>query len=85
MAKRKIEMHEYRTIIYHLQQGLSVRIISKKGLAGRNKINEVKKLAEIKGWLDKKSQLPDDKARFCRKKIAKVKAPYFRHTYAARS
>ena len=62
MAKRKIEMHEYRTIIYHLQQGLSVRIISKKGLAGRNKINEVKKLAEIKGWLDEKSQLPDDKA-----------------------
>ena len=45
MAKRKVEMHEYRTIIYHLQQGLSARVIAKNGLAGRNKVNEVNKLA----------------------------------------
>ena len=44
MAKRKIEMYEYRTIIYRLQQGLSIRVIAKNGLAGRNKINLIKKL-----------------------------------------
>ena len=61
MPKRKIEMHEYRTIIYRLQQSQSERTIAKSGLAGRNKVSEIKKLALAKGWLESDAELPDDK------------------------
>jgi len=61
MPKRKIEMYEYRTIIYRLQQSQSDRTIAKSGLAGRNKVSEIKKLALAQGWLDIDSKLPDDK------------------------
>ena len=77
-------MYEYRTIIYRLPQSLSVRSIAQSGLAGRDKVREIKRLAEPKGWLDKDAKLPDDKALalFFEHKKAKVDVhskaePYF--------
>jgi len=61
MPKRKIEMYEYRTVIYRLQQSQSVRTIAKSGLAGRTKISEIKTLALTQGWLGIDAKLPDDK------------------------
>jgi transposase len=61
MTNRKIDMHEYKTIIYQLQQGQSIRAISKQCLAGRGKIQEIKKMALEKGWLIPEAKLPDEK------------------------
>lgn len=61
MAKRIINMYEYRHIIYYLRQGQSIRSIAKAGLAGRTKVNEVRTIASQKGWLSPEAELPDDK------------------------
>ena len=50
MSRRKIEMHEYKTIIFRLKQKQSVRSIAKDGLAGRHKIKEIKTIARQQGW-----------------------------------
>lgn len=61
MANRKIEMYEYRQIIYRLQQGQKVRAIAREGLANRDKIRAIKKIAEENGWLSQGVILPDEK------------------------
>lgn len=60
MSKRKIEMYEYRAIIYRLRQGMTARQIAKEGLAGRHKINTIRVLALQQGWLTTESVLPDE-------------------------
>lgn len=60
MPRRNIEMYEYRAIIYRLREGMSARQIAKTGLAGRNKVNEIHKLAKQNGWLDLDEPLPDE-------------------------
>ena len=55
-------MYEYRAIIYRLREGMSVRQISKSGLAGRPKVTEILQLATRHGWLEVDATLPDDQA-----------------------
>lgn len=60
MAKRRIEMHQYRQAIHHMRQGESDRAIAKTKLIGRTKCAAIRALAQVKGWLDG-GPLPDDK------------------------
>ncbi len=60
MSKRKIEMYEYKAIIYRLRQGMTARQITKEGLAGRHKVNAIRVLALQHGWLDESNVLPDE-------------------------
>lgn len=60
MSKRKIEMYEYKAIIYRLRQGMTARQIAKENLAGRHKINAIRKLALQHGWLTEDCVLPDE-------------------------
>ena len=53
-------MHQYRHIITRMRLGDSDRQIAKAKLMGRNKSAELRKTAEIQGWLSSKSHLPDD-------------------------
>jgi len=54
-------MHQYRQIIYRLRLGESIRSIAKTGLAGRNKIRSIYKIAKQQGWLDTCTELPTEK------------------------
>jgi transposase len=54
-------MHEYRQIIYRLQKGQTIRAIAREGLASRDKIKEIKQIAEREGWLFQEALLPDEK------------------------
>lgn len=60
MGNRRIEMHEYRQIIYRLQQGQSARSIAKEGLASRTKISEIQEVAKHRGWLAPTAEPPDE-------------------------
>ena len=60
MGNRKIQMHEYRHIIYRLRQGESERSIARDGLAGRPKIKIIRAAAEAAGWLKSEACLPKD-------------------------
>lgn len=62
MSNRRIMMHEYRTIIYRLQQGQTIREINRTRIAGRRKIKAIKEVAEQQGWLDPKCTLPEEDA-----------------------
>lgn len=53
-------MHEYRHIISRMRLGDSDRQISKAKLIGRNKSAELRKIAEVQGWLNPKFHLPND-------------------------
>jgi transposase len=53
-------MYEYRQIIYRLRQGQGVRTIARDGLAGRDKVREIKEVSTLHGWLDPTSPLPED-------------------------
>lgn len=59
MTNRRIEMYEYRQIVYRLKAGQSVRCISQETAFGRNKIQEIKKIATTHGWLSDKL-LPEE-------------------------
>ena len=63
MSNRRIIMHEYRTIIYRLQQGQTIREINRTRIAGRRKIKAIKEVAEQQGWLDPKCTLPGPEGR----------------------
>jgi transposase len=60
MANRRIEMYEYRRIIYRLKKEEGVRTIARDGLAGREKIRHIKKVSLEYGWLEPGSSLPDE-------------------------
>jgi hypothetical protein len=53
-------MYEYRQIIYRLQQGQKARAIHRDGLANREKIKDIKKIADLQGWLSPGAILPDE-------------------------
>jgi len=53
-------MYEYRQIIYRLRRGQKIRAIAKEGLAGRDKIKEIKVVSTEYGWLDPDAALPAD-------------------------
>ena len=60
MAKRRIEMYEYRQIIVRLRMGASVRAIAKAGLASRFKVKQISLIASEQGWLDVQKDIPSD-------------------------
>ena len=59
MAKRRIEMYEYRQVIHRIRQGQSDRAIAKMKLMGRLKCASVRLIAQEEGWLNE-GPLPDD-------------------------
>jgi len=58
MAKRRIDMHEYRQIIVQLRLGVSIRAVAKAGLASRSKVKQIHLVATAQGWLDVCKDLP---------------------------
>jgi transposase len=60
MARRSIEMHEYRQVLMRLRQGDSEREIARSGLMGRAKAARFRELAREKGWLELTRPLPPD-------------------------
>lgn len=59
MANRRIDMHEYREVIYRLRQQQSERAIARSGITGRHKTNEIGQIARLRGWLDPATPLPE--------------------------
>ena len=49
MANRRIDMHEYREVIYRLRQQQSERAIARSGITGRHKTNEIGQIAKLRG------------------------------------
>ncbi len=60
MTNRRIEMFEYRQILLRMRNGESDRAIARDGLVSRVKAGLIRCLAEVKGWLNPQSALPDD-------------------------
>ena len=58
MARRSIEMHEYRQALMRLRQGDSEREIARSGLMGRAKAARFRTLAQAQGWLEASRPLP---------------------------
>ena len=81
MANRRIEMYEYRQIIYRLQQEQKVRAIAREGLENRDKIRGIQKIAEENGWLDRDALLPEEEMLqdFFSKKAMKAQSKVLKH------
>lgn len=60
MARRRIEMFQYRQALLRLRQGDSEREIARSGLMGRPKAASFRALAQRHGWLDPQAALPTD-------------------------
>jgi hypothetical protein len=60
MARRRIEMFQYRQVLLRLRQGDSERDIARAGLMGRRKAAIFRALAEHHGWLAAAAPLPED-------------------------
>ena len=52
MARRSIEMYEYRQALMRMRQGDSEREIARSKLMGRSKAARFRALARAQGWLD---------------------------------
>ncbi len=52
-------MFEYRAALVRMRQGDSDRAIARAGLMGRTKVRQFRVLANLQGWLDPASLLPD--------------------------
>jgi transposase len=55
-------MFQYRQVLVRLRAGDSVREIARSGLMGRDKLAELRALAEQQGWLAGDADVPDDEA-----------------------
>ena len=55
-------MFQYRQVLVRLRAGDSVREIARSGLMGRDKLGELRGVAEQQGWLDASAELPGDEA-----------------------
>ena len=60
MANRRFEMYQYRQILVRMRMGDSNRAIADSGVAGRNKVKAIKRIALEYGWLELDKDLPDD-------------------------
>lgn len=60
MARKKIQMHQYRQALLRKRQGESNRAISDSKLMGRKTASHLRDLALVNGWLDKSQPLPED-------------------------
>lgn len=55
-------MFQYRQVLVRLRAGDSVREIARSGLMGRDKLGELRAVAEQQGWLEASAELPGDEA-----------------------
>ena len=55
-------MFQYRQVLVRMRAGDSVREIARSGLMGRDKLGELRGVAEQQGWLDAVAELPGDEA-----------------------
>lgn len=53
-------MFEYRQVLAQMRQGATDRSIGRSGLMGRKKAGEVRATAQVMGWLERETPLPDD-------------------------
>ena len=53
-------MYEYRQILNRMRLGDTDLSIARTGLAGRSKAGEPRQIAQLAGWLDPATPLPDD-------------------------
>ena len=53
-------MYQYRHILVRMRMGDSNRAIADSGVAGRNKVKAIKRIALEHGWLELDKDLPDD-------------------------
>lgn len=69
MARRSIEMHEYRQALMRLRQGDSEREIARSGLMGRAKAARFRTQAQAQGWLE------PSRPRACRPRPSRPSVP----------
>ena len=55
-------MFQYRQVLVRLRAGDTVREIARSGLMGRDKLGELRAVAELQGWLASDAAVPDDEA-----------------------
>jgi hypothetical protein len=60
VARRRIEMFEYRHALVRLRAGDTLREIARSGLMGRDRLATFGALAKQEGWLAPQGPLPDD-------------------------
>ena len=53
-------MFQYRQVLVRLRAGDSIRDVARSGLMGRDKLGELRAVAEQHGWLDAAAAVPDD-------------------------
>ncbi|MHA3126727.1 IS21 family transposase [Legionella pneumophila] len=53
-------MYNYLQIITLFRQGASARTLSREGFGGRNKLKEIRELANVQGWLELSNPMPDE-------------------------
>ncbi len=56
MPNRRFEMYQYRHILVRMRMGDSNRAIADSGIAGRNKVKAIKRIASKHGWLEPDSE-----------------------------
>ena len=60
MGNRRIEVYEYRQVIYRLKKGQSTRSIAKDGLMSRDKVRKIQLVAKEQGWLEESGGIPEE-------------------------
>ena len=60
MANRRIEVHQYREVLYRVRQGQSARAIERAKLMGRSKAQRLINIGQPLGWFDPAVELPDN-------------------------
>ena len=55
-------MFQFRQVLVRLRAGDTAREVARSGLLGRDKVNELMRVAQAFGWLDAAAALPDDQA-----------------------
>jgi transposase len=55
-------MFQFRQVLVRLRAGDTAREVARSGLLGRDKVNELMRVAQSFGWLDAAAALPDDQA-----------------------
>jgi transposase len=60
MANRRIEVHQYREVLYRIRQGETLRAVDRAKLMNRRKSKRLVEMVEPLGWLDPSVELPDN-------------------------
>ena len=60
MANRRIEVHQYREVLYRIRQGETLRSIDRAKLMNRRKSKALVEMVQPLGWLDPSVELPDN-------------------------